>query len=160
MRVPGGKTSCIDKSRRCGFILTGSGGSMKKIVRVVCLSLVGLALSGVAHAQSRSNSGTIHFIGQVVEGGVTSRHRVRVCRLPAIVTAQFARSMSRCRQRPVRHLRSSAESIAVRCRGILIFRKWSSVIFKSFLPALPVRMTGNAGSASSTHVMTHEMSQS
>lgn len=42
---------------------------MKKIVPVVCLSLLSLALSGVAQAQSRSNSGTIHFIGQVVEGG-------------------------------------------------------------------------------------------
>lgn len=42
---------------------------MKKIVPVVCLSLIGLALSGVAQAQGQSNSGTIHFIGQVVEGG-------------------------------------------------------------------------------------------
>ncbi|MFV0261323.1 MAG: hypothetical protein ACK5JN_02635 [Kluyvera sp.] len=47
-----------------------------KIVHGISLALVGLMLSSVAQAQSRVSSGTIHFIGQVVEGACdVSSHR-------------------------------------------------------------------------------------
>ena len=36
--------------------------------RVVCLALAALTLSAMAQAQNRATSGTIHFVGSIVEG--------------------------------------------------------------------------------------------
>ena len=43
-------------------------GQNMKTVRIVCLAAIGMMFTTVAQAKSPSNTGTIHFVGQVVEG--------------------------------------------------------------------------------------------
>jgi len=39
-----------------------------KTVRIMCLAAIGLMFTTVAQAKNQSNSGTIHFVGEIVEG--------------------------------------------------------------------------------------------
>lgn len=44
-------------------------GQNMKTVRIVCLLAIGMIFATTAQAQSRASTGTIHFVGQIVEGG-------------------------------------------------------------------------------------------
>ncbi|MFJ2975256.1 hypothetical protein ACIPDS_11385 [Kluyvera sp. NPDC087067] len=43
-----------------------------KIVSIMCITAIGLMLSTVAQAKTQSNSGTIHFVGEIVEGACSA----------------------------------------------------------------------------------------
>ena len=47
-----------------------------KTVQIMCLAAIGLMFTSVAQAKNESNSGTIHFVGEIVEGacGASFQH--------------------------------------------------------------------------------------
>lgn len=47
-----------------------------KIVRMICFAVISMMFTTVAQAKNASNSGTIHFVGEIVEGscGTTLQH--------------------------------------------------------------------------------------